>query len=64
MLTDEKREELKELLSRVNVSKICKDLGVSRATLWRTLNGNGRKYSDLDKVIAEARKQEKKLQQL
>lgn len=65
MLTDEKREEIKELFGKVNLSMICKELNVSRTTLWRTLHGKSEKFEELRAVIKKAKiEQRKKKKQL
>ena len=58
MLTDKKRKEVKELFESVNISSICKDLNVSRVTVWRIINGRSKRVkrmADLKKVIARAK---------
>lgn len=62
MLTDEKREEIKVLLGKVNLSSICKELKVSRTTLWRTLHGKSEKFEELNAVVKEAKKAQKRKQ--
>lgn len=57
MLTKEKREEIRDLLSQVNISAICSDLNICRDSVYRTLNGNGRRWDDLIKVVEAAKEQ-------
>jgi predicted transcriptional regulator len=62
MLTEEKREEIKKVLKQVNVSEICATLKINRTGIWRTLNGKGRMYDELEQVVKVAREQQSKLE--
>jgi hypothetical protein len=62
MLTDEKRVEIRNVLKQVNVSAICASLKINRTGIWRTLNGKGKMYDQLEQVVKVAREQQSKLE--
>lgn len=64
MLTEKKRQKIKKLFSEVNVLEICTELNVSRATIYRVLNGRHKcqpkAVNDLKAVVDRAKKERKK----
>ncbi len=73
LLSNDKKQEIREVLDQVKrgaggITKICKQAGVKRRTVYAVLNGESSDYDALKKVITQAKKaikdREKKIQSL
>ena len=60
-----KKEEIKALLAQVNLYEICQELGVSRITIYRTLEGSvkstRKSIKDLKAVVQRAKEEKAKM---
>ncbi|WP_343701687.1 hypothetical protein [Chitinophaga sp.] len=56
MLTEDKKTEIRALLSQVNLSKICRDKGLRRATVLEALAGKSKNVEALKTAVDEARR--------
>lgn len=59
-LTAQQVKTIRDVLSKVNVSAICRKTGTDRHTIENVLNGKSPQVADLKKILSEAKKQIKK----
>jgi len=68
MLTKSQEKKFRSILKKVNVSEICQELNINARSIYRVLDGEGRKYDDLIIVVEKAKEiiaaNKKKLQSL
>lgn len=55
ILSEEEKTEIAHLLKKVNVSRVCRELGINRVLVWRTLRRDGKGYEAVRRVAAEVR---------
>jgi predicted transcriptional regulator len=56
---DQKLKKLKRIFATVNVVQLCKNSGISRATVYRLLEGREIKPSTVDRMYAAINQGEK-----
>lgn len=57
LLSKDKVQEIRLVLSKVNLAEICRRLDVKRRTVYGVLDGESSDYETLKKVVKEARKE-------
>lgn len=55
MITKAQEKRFRAILKQVNVSEICQELNVNPRSLYRILDGEGKKLDDLILVVQRAK---------